>query len=149
MKHRFIILALVTALACAAQPTDRKQVEPHGPKDVATNPMPVPSPVWDGEVVEVHDGDTCTVRLFEDDEVQRIVSLRLKDVWAAELWNPGGKEARAKLAALLPVGTRVRVRRFAVKSDKPWGPRYLKTFSRYVATLWIVSDGRCVNEMVK
>lgn len=61
-------------------------------------------------VDNVYDGDTITVNmdLGQDMWVMRR-SVRLVGIAARELREPGGKEARDALAALLPAGTLVSV----------------------------------------
>lgn len=52
------------------------------------------------EVVDVHDGDTLTV------ELKFRVPVRIRDLWAPELREPGGVQSREALKTLLPVGER-------------------------------------------
>lgn len=61
-------------------------------------------------VTGVHDGDTLSVDIDLGQEIWiRSRPVRLAGIAARELRLPGGKEARDHLAALLPVGTVVRV----------------------------------------
>lgn len=49
------------------------------------------------EVLYVHDGDTLRVKLDYGDSIYSHRNLRLIDVWAPELGDPGGPEAKALL----------------------------------------------------
>lgn len=70
-------------------------------------------------VVAVHDGDTLTVSIDHGQDWHQTVALRLLGGNARELTAPGGPEARAHLAGLLPVGEPVRV--LSVRWDKYGG----------------------------
>ncbi len=52
------------------------------------------------EVVNVHDGDTLTV------ELRFRVPIRIRDLWAPEINEPGGIASREALKTLLPLGER-------------------------------------------
>lgn len=90
------------------------------------------------DVILVHDGDTVLLNVISSSIIdagfeETIVTTRSQPRWfrlfgcnANELADPGGKEARDNLAALLPVGTRLRLS--SVKDDKFGG--------RYDAVLW-------------
>lgn len=52
------------------------------------------------EVVDVHDGDTVTV------ELKFRVPVRIRDLWAPELKEPGGLQSRDALKMWLPVGSK-------------------------------------------
>lgn len=139
---KFAVSALVLLAGCGTVS------HPGHPRTLA----PPVSVVHDDAVREgvcevVHDGDTALVRLFLDDETQRLVWVRLRNVFAPELSEPGGKEARLKLMQVIPVGSHVTVKRFPVKSEKPW-PVYLRSFNRYVGEV-TNSNGVNVNEAVK
>ena len=95
-----------------------------------------------GTVVKVHDGDTLNVSVVDALlSVPVVLAVRLAGVNAPELSEPGGKEVRDLLAAELPPGTVVTLRR--VHPDKYAG--------RIVATVitqagldvafWLVDHG--------
>ena len=101
----------------------------------------VAAKTWDfprADVVSVHDGDTIELNIiFEttiDAGFQQTIdttstqphAFRLYGCNANELTDPGGKEARDNLAAMLPIGTPLRLS--SVKDDKYGG--------RYLAILW-------------
>lgn len=106
--------------------------------------MPMPSPLkgapdkvrcgygpYTAYVDSVHDGDTVSVVLDVGFDHYPCVYIRLNDVRAPELSDPGGEETRDFLDDLLPYGTCV-----IVKTDK--GPRMGRqkmSFVRYVGTL--------------
>lgn len=75
--------------------------------------MSVPAPyVYNAAVVAVHDGDTFSVtvdRGFFDfyGSPAHPIPVRILGINAIELNQPGGREAQANLAALLPVGSPV------------------------------------------
>ena len=82
-------------------------------------------------VTDVHDGDTITVDLdLGLDTWKHDFHVRLDGGNSRELKQPGGKEARANLSALLPLGSRVVIRSHKqgrdVAPDK-YGGRYLAT----------------------
>ena len=57
--------------------------------------MRYPTPArWRARVVEVHDGDTVTVLLDRGMDDQSTRAIRLRDVHAPELTQPGGPETR-------------------------------------------------------
>lgn len=58
--------------------------------------MRYPTPaLWRVQLVEVHDGDTARYRVDRGDDDQSLWWVRLKDVHAPELSQPGGSESRA------------------------------------------------------
>lgn len=105
-----------------------------------TAPKKVPWRFDRAIVVDVHDGDTVTVDIMMDcgfnDTVTRRRPMRLLGINTIELADPGGPEAQAYLATLLPVGTAVALE--SVKNDK---------FARYDARL-ILPDGRDVAQIL-
>lgn len=80
-----------------------------------------PAYVYAATVLSVHDGDTLTLDLDLGFSVHVRASVRLLGCNARELSEPGGKEARDHLRALLPLGTPVTAR--SVLVDK-YGGRY-------------------------
>lgn len=83
---------------------------------------PLSTRIFGGVVWRVVDGDTvdvlCDLDVFE---VWLMRRFRLLGCNARETHEPGGKEAKANLAALLPVGTHIGVT--SVRMDK-FGGRY-------------------------
>lgn len=88
-----------------------------------TAPTTVPVPFfYNATVVDVHDGDTFSVRVdYGRRNYEEPVPIRLLGGAARELREPGGKEARDNLAALLPPGTAVVL---ATVDDDKYGPRW-------------------------
>lgn len=89
--------------------------------------MSVPTPyLYNATMVRVHDGDTIEVivdRGFFDylGSTAHPIPIRILGINARELNEPGGPEAQANLAALLPVGSPV-----VLASSKPdkYAPRW-------------------------
>ena len=68
-------------------------------------------------------------------------AIRVRGINAPELSQPGGKEARDFLSALIPAGTRIRIQTFKNKRDK---------YGRWLGDLFLEnSDGtKSVNQMM-
>ena len=81
-------------------------------------------------VNRVIDGDTIEIDVDLGFRVTIRGSFRLLGLNAIELSQPGGKESRANLAAILPAGTAITLR--SVKNDK---------YSRWDATITL-PDGQ-------
>lgn len=64
---------------------------------------------YPGLVVRVTDGDSAAISVDLGWYTWRLSSIRLFGINAIELRDPGGAEARAHLAALLPAGQKVTV----------------------------------------
>jgi len=92
--------------------------------------------MWDkrARVVDVHDGDTITVLLDQgfDDYAQR--TLRLEDVYAPELAQPGGPETRRALVEWL-TGRSAGSWPYIVTTIRTRTDRDRTTLGRYVARL--------------
>lgn len=73
-------------------------------------------------VTRVIDGDTIELDVDLGFSITVRHPFRLLGINAIELSKPGGKEAKANLAAMLPAGTPVSI--LSVKDDK-YGGRYL------------------------
>lgn len=56
---------------------------------------------WTGTVTDVHDGDTFTVQIFLRKKLIAVERIRLLGVYAPELNQPGGIEARGVLRQYL------------------------------------------------
>ena len=98
--------------------------------------------VYNATVVTVHDGDTLKVDIDLGFRVTlRGVDLRLQDVFAPELNEPGGIPARDKLRALIPAGSKVLVQTVRTK-----GGSEVVSFQRYVARVLV--DKTEMNEVM-
>ncbi len=75
--------------------------------------------------------------------------LRLKDVWAPELSQPGGVEARNWVEAWVKM-THSDSLEFPllVETFKSARGEEYRTFGRYVAVVWSVWSGDCLNEVI-
>jgi endonuclease YncB( thermonuclease family) len=81
--------------------------------------------------VAVHDGDTFTARVDVGFRTTVELELRIADVYAPELNEPRGQEARGTLSQLLAVGPLIVETRKAKRTG-----RDLRSFERYVADVW-------------
>ncbi|HMG43175.1 MAG TPA: thermonuclease family protein [Acidimicrobiales bacterium] len=91
-----------------------------------------------GSVVEVIDGDTLVVRLGGSDEHLRLIGIDTPESVATDRPNECyGKEASARLAALVPPGTEVRVERDVEPRDR---------YDRLLGYLYRAGDGLFVNQ---
>lgn len=106
--------------------------------------------MWDyrAQITNVHDGDTVTVLLDLGFDTRRVeTALRLLDVWAPELSQPGGLEVRAFVTGWLAAraaGTWPFVVTTArLKSDA----HEVTTLGRYVGTL--TAGGESLNAAVR
>lgn len=69
---------------------------------------PVPAPfLFNGQIVDVHDGDSLRVYVDRGDRDYSMWAIRLAGCNAREFAMPGGPEARAELMRRLPPGTAV------------------------------------------
>lgn len=97
---------------------------------------------WVGAVTGVHDADTVHVGVVDPLlSVPLVLAVRVAGVNARELSQPGGQEARAALAAELPVGTVVTLR--GVRPDKYAGrvDSHLTTAAGVDVGRWLVEQG--------
>jgi endonuclease YncB( thermonuclease family) len=90
---------------------------------------PKPLPVLEAKVTKVNDGDSIEVRL--DSGPARV---RMSAIDTPEYDQPYGTQSSAALKALLPVGSAVELE--VVTQD---------SFKRFVATVWLVADGKRIN----
>ena len=67
-------------------------------------------------ITNIHDGDTVTADVDLGFDTTRTANVRLLGCNAIELSKPGGKEAQANLAGIMPIGTVIALR--SVKWDK-------------------------------
>lgn len=94
--------------------------------------------VYRAVIDAVHDGDTVTLDVDLGFRVWRHDShVRLAGISARELSMPGGEEAAAHLAGLLPTGAQVVVRSSRADRD----PADVMSFDRYVIAVQL-ADGR-------
>jgi endonuclease YncB( thermonuclease family) len=103
--------------------------------------------VFDACVLKIRDGDTIEVDIDLGLYAHLRAALSLKDLDTPEIVGVSsarGLEARAELAALIPVGTMVRIQTFR----RPNAERYIQTFDRFVAEVW-TADGRNVSEYMR
>lgn len=101
--------------------------------------MITPQYVYRAVVVVIVDGDT--LKLDIDLGLctwVRDQRIRLLDVYAAELKAPGGPEAKAKLAGLLPVGSECIIQTVKDRKEK-WG-RWLGTIYNAAMSTMSIND---------
>lgn len=88
-------------------------------------------------VIEVIDGDTLVVKISNHEERLRLIGIDTPESVATNRPNECfGKEASARLAQLLPTGTKVRVDRDIEPRDR---------YDRLLGYLYRTSDGLFVN----
>lgn len=95
-----------------------------------------------GTITGIRDADTVHVGVVDPLLSTTVVlAVRITGVNARELSEPGGMEARAALAAELPVGTTVTLR--AVRPDKYAGrvDAHLTTAAGVDIAAWLVGQG--------
>lgn len=80
----------------------------------------------------VHDGDTFTARVDVGFRTSVELELRVADLYAPELAEPLGQEARGALQHMLAAGAPLIVE---TRKAKRTG-RDLRSFERYVADVW-------------
>jgi len=82
---------------------------------------------------EIHDGDTIRLRIDNGFGSRAVEWIRLQDVWAPELNQDGGEQAKADVAGWFveqaPNGI-VKVTTF--RTSAPLEIRFRQTFTRYV-----------------
>ena len=83
--------------------------------------MTAPAYTYAATVISFHDGDTGTLAIDLGFDVTFTTNIRLAGCNAIELSQPGGKEARDNINALLPAGSHVVIA--STKVDK-YGGRY-------------------------
>lgn len=99
--------------------------------------------------VSNHDGDTVTVILDQDFYDNKQINLRLANVWAPELHQPGGEDVRAFVFKWFVDRVQAAPHDawpFMVYTHQtPKGDRELKTFDRYVATVMTFDEKQSLN----
>lgn len=146
MKDRFTEIAwfaayaaatalLVISLAWGEQQTDKNvlaaatMVHPAKPEPSITLPC---------EVVAVHDGDTVTV------EGTWRTNVRLLNVWAPELREPGGKKALDHVSKLV----RSRKATLSIPLDGARSIGDVMTFGRVLGEIWMDDGCESVNTLM-
>lgn len=94
------------------------------------------SPAWSWPIAkleEIHDGDTVKLRISCGFDIWAVHWIRLKDVWAPEVNDPGGPEATADCTGWFreqaPDGY-VQVTTF--RTSAPLEIRFRQSFTRYI-----------------
>lgn len=89
------------------------------------------------KILSVHDGDTCTALVDLGFRISQEMPLRLNGINAPELSQPGGKEARDHLRAMID-GKSVVILTAKDKKEK---------YGRYLATIFVGGDrSKSVND---
>lgn len=83
---------------------------------------------YDAEVLQVHDGDTATVRIFLGFDISYIAQLRLLEVFAPEISSKDGPKCRDHLKEI--IGDKVTVKIYKTKNGTD-----LKSFNRYISSI--------------
>jgi len=100
--------------------------------------------VYRAVVAGVHDGDTITADVDLGWDIwRRATHIRLAGISARELSQPGGEEAAAHLAGVLPAGTELVVQSVKTGHD----PATATSFERYVLACTL-PDGRDLSQML-
>lgn len=112
--------------------------------------MRYPTPaLWRISPLETHDGDTVRVSVDRGIEESAVWSVRLKDVFAPELSQPGGPECRAFVSAWLIANGDGTAWPFLLETFRtPRSDAEVMTLSRYVGRLTSAS-GTCLNDAVQ
>lgn len=94
--------------------------------------------------VSNHDGDTVTMLLDQGFRQTVEIDIRLANVWAPELKDPGGPEVLAELVHLVDVASFSGKWPFVVQPHLTRSGKYVMSFGRYVATVKM-PDGESLN----
>ena len=110
---------------------------------------------WRGRMVRpddidqpVHDGDTLWLETDQGDWYRKVRDIRLKDVFAPELKQPGGPECRRFLADWLFRWDRWPWP-FIVRTYRTSTGRDLLTFNRYVSVVYSRDLASCLNTEIQ
>jgi hypothetical protein len=97
------------------------------------------SPGWTwplSTLLEVHDGDTVRLSIDNGFGSRAVEWIRLEDVWAPELSEPGGAQARAACATWFDVHAPDRVVSVTTyRSATPLELRFRQSFTRYIGVV--------------
>lgn len=94
--------------------------------------------------VENHDGDSVTMLLDQGFRQTVEIDIRLANVWAPELKDPGGPDVQAYLLSLLDAASFSGKWPFVVQPHMTRSGKYVMSFARYVATVKM-PDGESLN----
>jgi len=94
----------------------------------------------------ITDGDTCRLLVDHGAYIRSQMDVRLADVYAPELRDPGGYETREYvldwMAELPSVNWPLLIRTDPNTTPEPEERR---SFVRYIATVWDIGEIRCLN----
>jgi endonuclease YncB( thermonuclease family) len=109
---------------------------------------PVKDWVFPARVHRVIDGDTLELVMDCGFRSTQREVIRLRDVWAAELDAAEGPYAKAVATSWLAHAERDTdsVWPLMVRTYKTRTGTDIRSFTRYIGTVWRVSDGRCLND---
>lgn len=117
--------------------------------------MRYPTPaLWrvDVEAISVHDGDTLVHVIVDRGGIQETTErwdIRLKDVFAPELSQPGGRETRAFVEEWMTAHHDTSLWPFQLETFRtPRSDKDITTFGRYVGTIR-AADGSELNAAVQ
>jgi len=115
--------------------------------------MPVHRWTFPARITRIVDGDTCDTILDLAFGLQlgapgnNMARLRLKDVWAPELGQPGGVEARAWVEAWVAMTHGPGLAwPLVVETFKTAKGEERRSLGRYVAVVWSAWSGACLND---
>lgn len=103
------------------------------------SPRALQLPGWEWPIArleEIHDGDTIRLRIDNGFGSRAVEWIRLQDVWAPELDDPGGPEAKGYCAEWFADHASdglVRVTTF--RTSAPLEIRFRQSFTRYIGVV--------------
>lgn len=97
--------------------------------------------------VSHHDGDTITLLIDQGFYDRKQIDVRLANVWAPELNEPGGNEVRGYLGFVIH-SVPVEEWPFVVHFHKTKTGKDIKSFDRYVATVMIKDGNNSLNSLI-
>lgn len=109
--------------------------------------------MWDyrATIIEVADGDTVRALMDQGFGSRQQEDLRLKEVWAPELHQPGGVETAEFVRGL--VAGLDKTRRWPVlvttEPNTNREPSERRSFVRYIAVIHDASTGRSLNDTIR
>lgn len=109
--------------------------------------------MWDyrAAILDVHDGDTVTALVDQGLHGRQEEDLRLKDVWAPELHQPGGPETAEFVRGLVASLDKTRRWPVLVNTEPNTNPEpsERRSFVRYIATIHDIATGRSLNDTIR